>query len=37
MFGGVPRDLAARVLVRVDEPLREVTLRFMERYGVPVA
>jgi ADP-ribosylglycohydrolase len=37
MFGGVPRDLAARVLVRVDEPLREVTLRFMERYGVPLA
>ena len=37
MFGGVPRDLAERVLMRVDKPLRDVTMAFMERYGVPMA
>ncbi len=37
MYGGVPRALADDVLARLPADLREVTERFVQRYGVPVA
>ncbi len=37
LHGGVPRGLAGSVLARLPADLREVTERFVRRYGVPVA
>ena len=37
MYGGVPRARAEQVLARLPADLREVTERFVTRYGVPVA
>lgn len=31
-YGGVPEEIAAAVLARLDAPLREVTTRFLQRY-----
>jgi ADP-ribosylglycohydrolase len=33
-YGGVPREIAEWALGRLDAPLKEVTVRFCERYGV---
>jgi ADP-ribosylglycohydrolase len=31
-YGGVPKDIAEKALSFLDEPLREITLKFMEKY-----
>lgn len=37
MYGSVPRALADGVQARLPADPRDVTERFVERYGVPVA